>query len=126
MITADTSAWIDYLKGVDSKQARSLQDALVQNVVVIAPIVFVEVMSGPGITHAAESLIADVPRMELTTGYWERAALMRRSILKRGNKARLGDCLIAQSCIDHGVPLIAEDRDFRHFARFGLKLVQEH
>jgi predicted nucleic acid-binding protein len=35
----------------------------------------------------------------------------------------LGDALIAQSCIDHDVPLITRDTDFRHFAKHcGLKL----
>jgi predicted nucleic acid-binding protein len=37
--------------------------------------------------------------------------------------ARLLDALIAQSCIDHDVMLIARDDDFRHFAKHcGLKL----
>ena len=35
MIAADTSAWIDYSKGVDSKHARSLQAALEQGSLVI-------------------------------------------------------------------------------------------
>jgi predicted nucleic acid-binding protein len=48
---------------------------------------------------------------------------MRRILLKKEKKVRLGDCLIVQSCIDHEVPLIAEDRDFRHFAGFGLRLL---
>jgi predicted nucleic acid-binding protein len=36
--------------------------------------------------------------------------------LAKGLKARLADTLIAQSCLDHGVPLITHDTDFRHFA----------
>jgi predicted nucleic acid-binding protein len=36
----------------------------------------------------------------------------------------MGDVLVAQSCLDHKVPLITRDRDFRHFARLaGLKLL---
>jgi hypothetical protein len=31
-------------------------------------------------------------------------------------QARLGDALIAQSCIDGGIPLLTRDRDFRAFA----------
>jgi predicted nucleic acid-binding protein len=31
--------------------------------------------------------------------------------------------LIAQSCLDHDIPLITYDHDFRHFVRVGLKLV---
>jgi predicted nucleic acid-binding protein len=31
-------------------------------------------------------------------------------------QARLGDALIAQSCLDHAVALLTRDRDFRAFA----------
>jgi predicted nucleic acid-binding protein len=52
-------------------------------------------------------------------GFWERTGLLRSKILKRGLRGRLADTLIAQSCIDHGVPLLTRDRDFRHFAKYG-------
>ncbi|MGD0655753.1 MAG: PIN domain-containing protein [Thermoguttaceae bacterium] len=123
MIAADTSAWIDFSKGVDSKHAKALQAALEQGSLVIPLVVLVEILSGPGISHQVESLILAMPRLELTPGYWERTARMRRSLLKTEKKARLGDCLIAQSCIDQEVPLIAEDQDFRHFTTFGLRLI---
>lgn len=32
------------------------------------------------------------------------------------DSSALTGTLIAQSCLDHNVPLIALDRDFRHFA----------
>jgi predicted nucleic acid-binding protein len=123
MIAADTSAWIDYSKHIDSEHARALEATLEQGSLVLPLVVLVEILSGPGITREVESFILALPRLEITPGYWERTALMRRSLLKKKQKARLGDALIAQSCIDHEVPLIAPDRDFRHFARFGLKLV---
>ena len=42
----------------------------------------------------------------------------------KGLKARLADTLVAQSCLDHGVSLVTQDRDFRHFANIGkLKLL---
>jgi predicted nucleic acid-binding protein len=45
-------------------------------------------------------------------------------VLASGRKARLGDALIAQSCIDAKVPLLTRDRDFRAFARAaGLRLI---
>jgi hypothetical protein len=44
--------------------------------------------------------------------------------LAKRRKARLGDALIAQSCIDRGVPLLTRDPDFRAFAgAAGLDLV---
>lgn len=47
---------------------------------------------------------------------------MRSMLLSMTLKAKLPDVLIAQSCIDHDIPLITYDRDFRHFVRAGLKL----
>jgi predicted nucleic acid-binding protein len=45
-------------------------------------------------------------------------------VLAKKRKARLGDALIAQSCIDGGVPLITRDRDFQAFAdTAGLNLI---
>ena len=45
-------------------------------------------------------------------------------MLAKRRKARLGDALIAQSCIDQGVPLLTRDGDFRAFANAaGLDLV---
>jgi predicted nucleic acid-binding protein len=123
MIAADTSSWIDYSQGAESKSAGQLAAALDQGNLVIPLIVLVEVLSGPKITSEAETLILALPRLDLTSGYWERTAKLRRTLLKKGSKARLGDCLIAQNCMDQDVPLIAGDRDFRHFVKLGLRLL---
>ncbi len=59
-------------------------------------------------------LFQELPLLEPTPGYWERAGLLHASVLARRHKARLADSLIAQACIDHGVPPITRDQDFRH------------
>ena len=41
---------------------------------------------------------------------------MRAKVLAKHLKAQLGDALIAQSCMDHGTPLVTRDRDFRAFS----------
>jgi len=65
-----------------------------------------------------------VPSIELGTGYWQRAGELRAKVLARRRRARLGDALIAQSCIDGGISLLTRDRDFRAFIEAaGLKLV---
>jgi len=52
---------------------------------------------------------------------------LRAKVLAKRRKARLGDALIAQSCIDGGVPLLTRDRDFRAFAEAArLSLVPSH
>jgi hypothetical protein len=44
--------------------------------------------------------------------------------IAKGGKARLGDALIAQTCIDKNISLLTRDRDFRAFGdAAGLDLV---
>jgi predicted nucleic acid-binding protein len=57
-----------------------------------------------------------LPLLEVAYGYWHRAGALRAKVLATRRKARLGDALIAQSCIDQRIPLITRDRDFRAFA----------
>jgi predicted nucleic acid-binding protein len=69
------------------------------------------------------ALLVGLPTLELVDGYWERAGLLRAKVLGRRRKARLADTLIAQSCLDHDVELVARDPDFAPFAVIGgLKL----
>ena len=53
--------------------------------------------------------------IELEPGYWQRAGLLRSKVLSM-RKARLGDALIAQNCIDRGIALLTRDNDFRAFS----------
>ena len=123
MIAADTSAWIDYSKGIDSEYAIHLQNALASDVLVMPEPVLFEVLSAPSLSQKIAHEFLRLPKLELITGFWERAARLCRDLLKKGLKARRMDCLIAQNCIDHKVPLICRDRDFRHFTKFGLALI---
>ncbi len=122
MITADISAWIDYSRGLNTRWSGHLEQSLLAGTLAMSAPVLFEILSGPGLTPEADQLICQLPRLEVKAGFWERAGRMRRALLKRGSKARSIDCLIAQSCIDEEVVLIAGDQDYRHFSRFGLKI----
>jgi len=90
----------------------------------MAPAVLVEVLSEPDLPKAVAQTFLDLPLIEIERGYWQRAAALRAKALAKRRKARLGDALIAQSCIDSGIPLLTRDRDFRTFAAAaGLSLV---
>src|SRR4029077_1280994 len=80
------------------------------------PVVLTELLSDGSLPQDVADTLLDVPLMELASGYWQRAGALRAKVLATRRKARLGDALIAQSCIDQGVPLITRDRDFRAFA----------
>ena len=116
MIAADTSTWIAFLQGDAGEDAQLLDKALEDRQVLMAPAVLTEMLSDPNLDPAVAETLSEVPLIEVTSGYWERAGELRAKVLGKGRKARLGDALIAQSCIDRGIPLLTRDRDFQAFA----------
>lgn len=124
MIAADTSTWVAFLEGAAGDDVIALDQALKDQQVLMPPVVLTELLSDPGLSATASQSLLQVPLIEIAVEYWQRAGGLRAKVLTRQRKARLGDALIAQSCLDQGVPLITRDRDFRSFAQVaGLKLV---
>jgi|SRR5271166_2096341 len=124
MIAADTSTWIAFLEGSNGEDAKLLDKALEDRQVLMVPVVLTELLSDPKLPSEVAETLSEVPMIEIATGYWQRAGILRAKAIAKRRKARLGDALIAQSCIDRGVPLLTRDRDFRAFAdAAGLDLV---
>jgi len=116
VIAADTSTWIAFLEGSAGEDAQLLDRGLEDRQVVMVPVVLSELLSDPKIPPEVARTLSEVPLMEVELGYWQRAGMLRSKVLAKRRKARLGDALIAQSCIDGGVRLLSRDRDFRVFA----------
>jgi predicted nucleic acid-binding protein len=124
VIAADTSTWIAFLQGDDGDDARLLDKALEDRQVLMVPAVLTEMLSDPKMPADVAQTLAQLPLIEIESGYWQRAGALRAQVLSKRRKARLGDALIAQSCIDRGIPLLTRDRDFRAFAEAqGLDIV---
>ena len=117
MIAADMSTWVAFLEDGTGEDARLPDKALGDRQVAIVPVVLTELLSDPKLCSEVAETLSEVPWIEIGSGYWQRAGVLR---------ARLGDALIAQSCIDGGVSLLTRDRDFRAFMEAaGLDLVLE-
>jgi predicted nucleic acid-binding protein len=122
LIAIDTSSlrrWAERRSGVDVDQVR---EAVRNGEAALPPIVLTEALSKPAVEPMFVEIVMSLGLMSIREGYWKRAGELRSDILSEGNKAKLADVLIAQSCIDHDVALITYDADFRHFTRAGLKL----
>jgi predicted nucleic acid-binding protein len=124
MIVADTSTWVAFLEGGGGKDIDLLDRALEERQVLMAPVVLTELLSDPQLPSDAARTLSEVPLIEVEEGYWQRSGRLRAKVLAKRRKARLGDALIAQTCIDRGVSLLTRDRDFRAFTESaGLDLV---
>ncbi|HVW73220.1 MAG TPA: PIN domain-containing protein [Rhizomicrobium sp.] len=120
MIAADSSSLVSFLNEEEGGDVLQLLRAIQAGQLVLPPAVVTEVLSG---APALDAILSNVALLPVQEGYWQRAGVNRRLLAAKGLKAKLGDALIAQSCIDHDVPLITRDGDFRHFAKHcGLKL----
>ena len=116
MIAVDTSTWIAFLQGDGGEDAELLDRALRDRQVLMVPVVLTELLSDPKLPAEVSQTFSELPLAEVASGYWQRAGELRAKVLAKRRKARLGDALIAQSCIDRGIPLLTRDRDFRAFA----------
>lgn len=123
MIAADTSVLINYFQGENDELTNILDDLLAYHSLVLPPTVLVETLSDPFLPKKFIEKIIELPILDPTENFWQRAGLNRSKIISKKLKARLADTLIAQSCIDYQVPLLTKDKDFRHFAKYcGLML----
>jgi len=115
---------IAYLAGDRGPDAAILDTALEDQQVCLPSVVLTELLSDPKLPRRAAAMFKQFPLLGVSNGYWERAGQLRARILALRRKARLADALIAQSCLDHGLALIARDDDFRRFAEVaGLRVL---
>lgn len=123
MIAADTSSIIAYFGGSAGADVDKVGEALAAESLILPPPVVSELYAGFHNDPAFERVFASVPVISLVEGFWRRAGENRGLLLSKRLKARFPDALIAQSCIDAGIPLITRDTDYRHFAKWcGLVL----
>ena len=123
MICADTNCWIRFWAGDQCRETELLAAGLKADQVVIAPPVISELVSSPLFPLAHEADLLRLALLPLDPGYWHRAGKTRLRLYQHGLRPKLLDTLIAQLCIDHGVPLLTMDRDFSGFSKHaGLRL----
>lgn len=124
MIAADTSSVVAYLAGDEASDVTSVDAALAANQLCLPPVVLTELLSDPKLPSQVAAILTQIPLLQITEGFWERAGVLRSKLISRKRRARLADSLIAQVCLDHGVALITRDADFRAFAQIaGLKVL---
>lgn len=125
MIATDSSSFIAYLEGEEARDTHHVIAAMDNDTLMLPPPVLTEILSDPFLSKETVHAIKHLPVLTIFPDFWSRAGLLRAQLLAKKLKARLADTLIAQSCIDHQIPLITRDSDFRHYVKYGLVLFNE-
>lgn len=120
MILADTSVWIDYLNGVQSKHTDALDSRIVEGTVAMGDLIFLEILQGirnDREYRTTKQTLMTLDRLELFGhGMPEKCAENYRSLRKKGITIRkTTDVIIATFCIERKMPLLFSDRDFIPF-----------
>ena len=127
MILVDTSVWIDYFNGLESKETNMLDTALVDGVVAIGDVILLEILQGfrsDKDYNRAKKTLATLDQYEmLGHSMVAKCANNYRALRKKGITIRkTADIIIATFCIDNKFPLLFSDRDFIPLVKH-LKLV---
>jgi predicted nucleic acid-binding protein len=128
MIVADTSAWIDYVRGVDAPHTNILDRELSHNRIITGDLIIADFLQG----FREEKDFKAAKRMMESLEYHDlvgkeiavRAAMNFRKLRKNGITTRKTiDVLIATFCIENGFALIHNDRDFEPMEKLlGLRV----
>ncbi len=127
IVAIDTCVLVDFQSGVSNIQVVMLKEKIFSHEAYLPPIVLTEFSSNPRLDKQYYHFLQNIPLLEIYDGYWYRSGETRKLLLKKGLKAKLGDVLIAQACIDNNVPLLTRDDDFRYYAKYcDLQLIQNN
>lgn len=124
MICADSSSFIAFIQGRSGGDVALVAEALTQGLLVLAPVSITELLSDPRLSVPMQENLISIPTLEVAAGYWERAGKLRALLIRYHYRPKTADTLIAQSCLDHDVPLVTRDSDFLCFQKLaGLRLL---
>jgi len=128
MIIADTSVWIDYIRGVQSIQTDLLDYELLYDRVATGDIIIVEFLQGFREEKDLKIAKRIMDRLEYYDFLGKEMAIISaenyRKLRKNGITVRKTiDVIIATFCIEKGFELLHNDRDFDPMEEvLGLKI----
>ena len=120
MILVDTSVWIDYLNGTQNRHTDTLDSGIVEGVVAIGDLIFLEILQGirndRDYSKTKQTLLTLDQYDMFGKGMAEKCANNYRALRKKGITIRkTADVIIATFCIEKKIPLLFLDRDFIPF-----------
>lgn len=129
MILVDSSVWIDYLRGAETRQTDRLDRLLGVEPLAVGDLVLAEVLQGTTSERDFREVVRLMSSLDMVQlgGYAVavQAARNFRVLREKGITVRKTiDCIIATRCIMDRMTLLHADRDFDPFvAHLGLQSV---
>jgi predicted nucleic acid-binding protein len=117
MILIDTSVWIDFLIGRDTPKSRAVESLVESREdICICGIVLTEILQGireKKEYNKTKAVLSELIFLPMTRETFLLAAKIYRTCRSEGITIRNStDCMIAATCIQHGVGILHNDKDF--------------
>jgi predicted nucleic acid-binding protein len=130
MVLVDTSVWIDYFRGTDSRQTDALDRLFDEDSIIIGDLILVELLQGFRTKKELAAADEIVSRLEYRDMAGREVALKAaenyRMLRTKGLTVRKTiDMLIGTFCLVNGIRLLHNDRDFDPMEKhLGLRVVR--
>ena len=130
MILVDTTVWVDFFKGRNTPEVLTLESMIADSEdICVCGVVLTEVLQGLRDDHEYRRTLSCFEAflfLPMSRKTFIKAADLYRALRRRGLTIRKPiDCMIAAVALEHGVPLLHNDRDFEPLAKHcGLKEVK--
>ena len=127
MILVDSSVWIDYFNGAETKETKLLDKFLTTDAICIGDIILAEVLQGfrsDKDYKLAKEMLLDLPVYQVMSPELAiDSADNYRKLRKKGITVRKSvDNWIATFCIQNRIPLLFSDKDFNPYVEYlGLR-----
>jgi predicted nucleic acid-binding protein len=120
MVIIDTTVWIDYLRGVVTKETSWLERELTSQRFGLTDLILGEILQGVANESIARQVLGQLSLFQIyDTGGEDLAVATARNfrmLRQRGRTVRKTiDGLIATFCLRQGFSLLHCDRDYNHF-----------
>jgi predicted nucleic acid-binding protein len=128
MVIADTSAWVDFFRGLDAPHVKSLEIALISDRLYIGDLIITELLQGVRNDKGAKEILEIISKLTVVNMVSEslayKSAENYRFLRSKGKTVRKTiDMLIGTYCIENGMALIHKDSDFLPMEEFlGLRV----
>ena len=129
MVIIDTTVWIDYLRGIVSKETAWFESELKRQRFGLTDLILCEILQGVPDENTARRVLRELSLFEIyNTGGEDMAVAAARNfrlLRQRGRSVRKTiDGLIATFCLRQGFSLLHCDRDYDQFeAVLGLSVI---
>jgi predicted nucleic acid-binding protein len=131
VVVVDTSVWVDYLNGVDSRGADRLDRLLGERILLIGDLILAELLQGFRSDAEARQALELFEPLEFVEMAGRDVAIesarnYRRLRNKGATVRKTMDMLIGTYCLMNGHELLHDDRDFDVMARhLGLRTLRQ-